>query len=89
MGPRRGMMGGEILPNGAPFSVIKIDITQKEKETRKLPKKLSSIERYQNRDADNFAAPRQFSFFMRHMHGLINGRTFQMQAVAGDETYGR
>ena len=85
MGPRRGMVGGEILPNGASFSVLKIDVTQKEKETRKLPQKLSSFERYQSRDTDNYESPRQFSFFMRHMHGLINGRTFQMQAVAGDE----
>ena len=85
MGPRRGMVGGEILPNGAPFSVLKIDVTKKEEETRTLPKKLASIERYQPGDADNSNNPRRFSFFMRHMHGLINGRTFQMQAVAGDE----
>ena len=85
MGPRRGMMGGDNLPNGAPFSVLKIDVAKKEKETRSLPKKLSSIERYHPRDADNSDNPRQFSFFMRQMHGLINGRTFQMQEVAGDE----
>ena len=85
MGPRRGMMGGDILPNGAPFSILKIDVTGEEKETRSLPKKLSSIERYQSRDADNIDNPRRFSFFMRHMRGLINGRTFQMQEVAGDE----
>jgi len=85
MGPRRGMMGGDILPNGAPFSVLKIDVTREEKETRSLPQKLSSIERYQPRDTDNYENPRQFSFFMRHMRGLINGRTFQMQEVAGDE----
>jgi hypothetical protein len=85
MGPRRGMRGGDNLPNGAPFSVLKIDVAKKEKETRSLPQKLSSIERYQSRDADNYNSPRRFSFFMRHMRGLINGRTFQMQAVAPDE----
>ncbi len=85
MGPRRGMMGGDNLPNGAPFSVLKIDVTREEIETRKLPEKLSLIERYHLQDADNFHNPRQFSFFMRHMRGLINGRTFQMQEVAGDE----
>ena len=85
MGPRRGMMGGDILPNGAPFSVLKIDVTKEEKETRSLPKKLSSIEHYQPDDLDNMDNPRRFSFFMRHMHGLINGRTFQMQEVAADE----
>ncbi len=85
-GPRRGMTGGDKLLNGAPFSVLKIDVTKKEKETRTLPKKLSDIRRYQYQDADNSDNPRQFSFFMRHMHGLINGRTFRMQEVAGDET---
>ena len=85
MGPRRGMRGGIRLPNGAPFSVLKIDVAKKEKETRLLPQKLSAIERYQPQDTDNYDRPRQFSFFMRHMHGLINGRTFRMQEVADDE----
>lgn len=85
MGPRQGMMGGDTLPNGAPFSVLKIEVTSEETEPRTLPEELSLIERYQPRDADNFYNPRRFSFFMQHMRGLINGRTFQMQEVAGDE----
>jgi len=85
MGPRRGMMGDDTLPNGAPFSVLKIEVTREETETRMLPEEFSLIERYQPTDADNFYNPRQFSFFMQHMRGLINGRTFQMQEVAGDE----
>ena len=32
MGPRRGMTGGDMLPNGAPFSVLKIAVAKKEKE---------------------------------------------------------
>ena len=86
VGPRRGMTAGDRLPNGAPLSILKIDVAKKEKETRTLPTKLSSIERYQPQDVDNANNPRQFSFFMRHMNGLINGRTFRMQDVAGDET---
>jgi FtsP/CotA-like multicopper oxidase with cupredoxin domain len=85
MGPRRGMTGGDKLPNGAPFSVLKIDVARKEEETRLLPDRLSVIERYQPRNTDNFENPRRFSFFMRHMNGLINGRTFRMQEVADDE----
>jgi len=85
MGPRRGMTGGDRLPDGSPFSVLKIDVVKKENETRLLPKKLSAIERYQPHDADNSDNPRRFSFFMRHMNGLINGRTFRMQEVADDE----
>jgi FtsP/CotA-like multicopper oxidase with cupredoxin domain len=85
MGPRRGMRGRLRLPNGAPFSVFKIDVATKETEIRTLPQKLSEIERYQRQDTDNADNPRRFSFFMRHMHGLINGRTFGMQEVADDE----
>jgi FtsP/CotA-like multicopper oxidase with cupredoxin domain len=85
MGPRRGITAGESLPNGAPLSILKIDVTKQEKEMRSLPLKLSAVERYQLQDTDNVDHPRQFSFFMRHMHGLINGRTFRMQEVAADE----
>ncbi len=85
MGPRRGMMGRIDLPNGAPFSVLKIDVTRRAKGIRSLPQRLSAIERYQPQDTDNADNPRQFSFFMRHMQGLINGRTFRMQEVAADE----
>ena len=85
LGPRRGMRGGSNLPNGAPFSVLKVDVAKKEKETRSLPKKLSSIERYHQRDADNFDNPRRFSFLMRGMHGLINGHAFRMQEIAENE----
>ena len=85
MGPRRGMTAGDILPNGAPFKVLRVDVDKKETESRSLPQKLSAIERYQPQDPDNRDHPRQFSFFMRHMHGLINGRTFRMQEVADDE----
>jgi len=83
---RRGMMGNATdLPNGAPFTVLKIHIAREEKETRSLPEKLISIERYQSQDVENVDTPRRFSFFMRHMQGLINGRSFQMEDVAKDE----
>ena len=85
MGPRRGMTAGERLPNGAPFSVLKVDVAKKEKESRRLPNQLSAVERYRPQDADNADNPRRFSFFMRHMQGLINGRIFRMQEVADDE----
>ncbi|MGD9058349.1 MAG: multicopper oxidase domain-containing protein [Desulfobacterales bacterium] len=85
LGPRRGMTGSDMLPNGAPFSVLKINVATNETETRSLPRKLSELERYQRQDTDNADNPRRFSFFMRHMHGLINGRTFRMQEVGADE----
>jgi len=85
-----GMMGGMMgsgagLPNGAGFSVLRVKINRQEKETLTLPQRLSEIERYRVGDAVNPGNPKTFHLVMRHMAWTINGRTFQMEAVAGDE----
>jgi FtsP/CotA-like multicopper oxidase with cupredoxin domain len=82
----RGMMGsGGVLPNGAGFSIFKVKVNRREKETLTLPQRLSSIEHYRVADAVNPNNPKRFQLVMRHMNWTINGRTFQMQAVANDE----
>jgi len=87
----RGMMGGgmmgesALLPNGYPFTVLKVRVDRKEKETLALPQRLSSIKRYQEREAVNFDYPRTFRLLMNHMNWTINGRTFRMEEVADDE----
>ena len=81
-----GMMGsGAVLPNGAGFSIFKVKVNRQEKETRKLPQKLSTIIRYRHADAVNREYPRRFHLVMQHMAWTINGRTFRMQEVANDE----
>jgi len=82
----RGMMGsGGGLPNGAGFSIFKVKVNRREKETRQLPQRLSTIVRYRYPDAVNREYPRRFHLVMQHMTWTINGRTFRMQEVANDE----
>ena len=81
-----GMMGsGAALPNGAGFSILRVKVNRQEKETLTLPLRLSEIERYRLGDAVNPGDPKIFHLVMRHMAWTLNGRTFQMEAVAGDE----
>lgn len=88
----RGMMGGGmmgssslVLPNGSPFTILKVRVDRMEKETLTLPQGLSSIERYQERNAVNSNYPRTFRLVLNHMNWTINGRTFRMEEVANDE----
>jgi FtsP/CotA-like multicopper oxidase with cupredoxin domain len=87
MGGHGGMMhGGRALPNGAAFPVLKVRVTRKEQETRTLPTMLAALPRSGLGDAVNGHAPRRFALTMRNMNWLINGRSFEMDRVAPDET---
>ncbi|MEP6755209.1 MAG: multicopper oxidase domain-containing protein, partial [Chthonomonadales bacterium] len=84
---RMGRMGGNsALPNGAPFSVLKVQVTRQEKSPYAVPATLSSITRYRLSDAVNANSPRRFTLSMARMRWMINGRTYQMDEVADDET---
>lgn len=81
-----GMMGSSSrLANGAPFDVLRVRIEREEAETRSLPEQLSTIRWNAIEEAVNRRKPRTFELAMRHMNWLINGRTFEMDAVARDE----
>ena len=81
-----GMMGGSSLPQGAPFPVMTVKVTQKVTSSAKLPDKLSSFSRYERVDAVNANSPRTFTLAMSMGTGwTINGRTFEMTDVADDE----
>ncbi len=86
----RGMMGrrrrsGSALPVGSDFEVLTVTVDRREQETLTLPARLTAIERHDPRDAVNSEAPRSFTMRMQHMNWTINGRTFEMTAVADDE----
>ena len=82
----RGMMGsGGVLPNGAGFTIFKVKVNRREKEKLNLPQQLSTIDHNRATDSVNPDNPKRFHLAMRHMNWTINGRTFQMQAVANDE----
>ncbi len=79
------------LTHGAPggqstFPVFTVEVARKEKSDARLPERLSTIVPYREQDAANAASPRTFTLAMSMGRGwTINGRTFQMTAVASDE----
>ena len=82
----RGMMeNNQILPNGSPFNIMQINIVKYEHEAIQLPDHLVAEETINLNDGINADKPRRFELSMFHMHGLINGRTFQMNTFADDE----
>jgi len=81
----RGRRGGNVPENGAALSLLRIRVARKEAESRTLPERLVSRRRIDPAEAVNLNNPRRFVFAMNGMQPTINGRTFQMTAVAGDE----
>lgn len=82
---RRGMMGSGSLPNGADFTVMTVTVDRQESESLRLPQQFTPIQRHDPQDAANQNNPRTFQMLMRHMNWTINGRSFEMTAVANDE----
>jgi hypothetical protein len=82
-----GMMGGvsAALPNGAAFDVLRLKIAAGDGPRPSLPARLSDMPRLSPKDAHNVDRPRRFELAMQMMTGTINGRTFEMEAVAADE----
>jgi len=81
-----GMMGDASLPQGAPFTVMAVEVAEKANSSTRLPEKLSSFSHYMAADAVNAGSPRTFTLAMSMgMSWTINGRTFQMTDVADDE----
>ena len=80
-----GMMGGSSLPNGASFDIMSLKVGAKSAEVVPLPTSLATIVRHRVEDAVNRNNPRSFALAMRGMIHTINGRVFEMDAVARDE----
>ncbi len=83
-GMMNGMMGGR-LPNGAAFPVLTVRVARQESESRRLPAQLATLAAADARAAVNANAPRRFGLTMGQMEWSINGRSFEMEAVARDE----
>jgi len=81
-----GMMGaGGSLANGASFDVLNVHVGRATSEGERLPDRLSEIQWYKPGDAVNPGQPRRFNLEMQGMRPTINGRSFEMEAVAKDE----
>ncbi len=91
MGGMGGMMGGgtmagqATLPQGAAFPVLKVRIEGSKKAPLVLPKTLAGATPYQLKDAVNKDAPRSITLGMQRMTFTVNGRVFEMEAIAPDE----
>jgi FtsP/CotA-like multicopper oxidase with cupredoxin domain len=73
------------LPDGSEFTVLRVRVERPSEEKRRLPERLSTVHRYRLEDAVNRANPRTFTLRMQQVRWTINGRTFEMETVAGDE----
>ena len=86
-----GMMGGgaavqPALPLGSKFTVLTVDVVRESKDTVALPERLSTVEPLSLAEAVNAHQPRRVVLAMTPMVGwTLNGRTFEMTAVAPDE----
>jgi FtsP/CotA-like multicopper oxidase with cupredoxin domain len=97
-GATTGMMGGGMMmgmmrggssgsPQGAPLTILTVRVNRDGTAGTSPSKRLSTIERHRREDAINYGSPRRFEVAMRGMMAWgINGRAFEMEGVAGDET---
>lgn len=88
-GAEMGMGGGQALPNGAAFTVMKLQVTGRTSETGVLPTQLSTLNRQRIEDAINRNTPRSFAVSMgmisSGMRWLLNGRLYQETELASNE----
>lgn len=89
-GAEMGMGGGQVLPNGATFTVMNVRVVGRTSEPSPPPTRLSTISRYRIEDAVNRNTPRSFAVSMGMASGgmrwLLNGRAYQETEVAANET---
>ncbi|MCU0501177.1 MAG: multicopper oxidase domain-containing protein [Anaerolineae bacterium] len=85
MGGMGMMHGARALPNGVAFPIMKVRVERESKDRSALPARLSEIKPYRLEDAVNGKQPRSFGITVNMMNWLINGRQFEMEAVAPDE----
>jgi FtsP/CotA-like multicopper oxidase with cupredoxin domain len=84
----RGMMGDyPVLPDGAALNLMTVRVVERAAESKALPLRLSKDSGLNPNDALNIGNPREFELGMFHMHGLINGRTFQMKCLPMQEIF--
>jgi FtsP/CotA-like multicopper oxidase with cupredoxin domain len=90
MGMGRGMggmmRGASALPNGAPLSILTIQVQRRETSDFHLPATLSTFEASWRPGQIDPSARRVLTVQFGMMQWLLNGRTFEMDGVAPNET---
>ena len=74
-----------VFRGGGGFDLVRVDVEKKSAVRMPLPERLSRHRSLAVSDAVNAGAPKRFTLQMRHMRGVINGRTFAMEDVAREE----
>jgi len=86
MGGGGGGMMGTTLANGAAFNILTVNVSRKATSQPQLGPLSPLAVRYDASNVPNFATPRPFTLEMqRGMVWTINGRVYDMTAVADDE----
>jgi len=83
-----GMPGGGgccDFPQGMEFDILTVRVTREGTGGNSLPAKLSNFPKYKLANAVNRRDPRRFEYSFASGRWIINGRTFEMTAVADDE----
>jgi len=80
-----GMRSGSGLANGAAFDILKVRVDRPGEKAVPLPDRLSVIEWPQIEEAINRDNPRTIRLQMGQGRVSLNGRIFDMEAVAPDE----
>jgi FtsP/CotA-like multicopper oxidase with cupredoxin domain len=84
-----GMMpmdvGAEFVPNGGEMSVLRVKVARGSKIRKKLKKRLSTVPRLKLEDSVNAGNARPVTLTKGEEQWLINGRTFDPEAIAEDE----
>jgi FtsP/CotA-like multicopper oxidase with cupredoxin domain len=76
---------GSSLANGAAFNILTVNVGKKATATPVLGPLPALSVRYNASNVPNYATPRPFTLEMQHMTWTINGRVYEMTAVADDE----
>jgi FtsP/CotA-like multicopper oxidase with cupredoxin domain len=79
-------MANAAPPLGAPMDILRVRVSEGAQVAHALPTLLSRIERYNPVQAVNAASPRSFTLTQPAMRWEINGRVYQMDSTAADET---
>lgn len=80
-----GMASGSAPALGAALDILRVRVARQENEPLTLPARLSTIARHRLEDAVNKDNPRPVALRMAGMQWQLNGRSFEMDAVAPDE----
>ncbi|MCB0094655.1 MAG: multicopper oxidase family protein [Caldilineaceae bacterium] len=85
MGEMMGMMESSSLTQGIDLPILTAHVVREEAEERTLPERLVAFEKLDPTAAKNSDNPRRIELSMQNMQWTLNGRSFEMDAVAADE----